>query len=147
MALQVGPVSDDDVAALVILEAQATPWGWNERQLSDSRAAGHKVLCVRDAGVPVAYAVTSQVLDEAELLNIVVALGHQGRGVATLLLSALLDDMRQQGALRCFLEVRESNVPAQALYRRAGFEVVGRRTGYYPAVTGREDALLMALNL
>ena len=47
-----------------------------------------------------------------------------------------------------WLEVRQSNAPAQRLYRQAGFEDIGLRRGYYPAgVHGREDALVMRLNL
>jgi ribosomal-protein-alanine N-acetyltransferase len=46
-----------------------------------------------------------------------------------------------------FLEVRPSNAKALALYRRAGFQQVGRRRGYYPGENGREDALIMRLPL
>jgi ribosomal-protein-alanine N-acetyltransferase len=46
-----------------------------------------------------------------------------------------------------FLEVRPSNAPGQGLYQRLGFEPIGRRRGYYPAGSSREDAVVMGLSL
>ncbi|MCG9958445.1 ribosomal-protein-alanine N-acetyltransferase, partial [Pseudomonas aeruginosa] len=50
-------------------------------------------------------------------------------------------------ARECFLEVRASNQAAYRLYERYGFNEIGRRRDYYPAVGGREDALVMACTL
>ncbi|MOA65737.1 ribosomal-protein-alanine N-acetyltransferase [compost metagenome] len=58
-----------------------------------------------------------------------------------------MQSAREQNAVECFLEVRESNQSAYRLYERYGFNEVGRRRGYYPAVDGREDALVMACTL
>jgi len=52
-----------------------------------------------------------------------------------------------RGAQRVFLEVRPSNTPALALYHREGFNEIGRRPRYYPAAQGREDAVVMAIEL
>ena len=54
---------------------------------------------------------------------------------------------RARGAVSVWLEVRESNVRARAIYERYGFSVLGRRPGYYPAPQGREDALLMSITV
>jgi len=65
-------------------------------------------------------------------------------------LRRLLDDAVGVGAEQCFLEVRESNHAAIALYLREGFAPVARRAGYYPAphgAAGREDALVMRRRL
>jgi ribosomal-protein-alanine N-acetyltransferase len=59
----------------------------------------------------------------------------------------LLALARGHGAKRMFLEVRPSNISGQGLYRRLGFETIGRRRGYYPAGAVREDAVVMALDL
>jgi len=53
----------------------------------------------------------------------------------------------KSGAKRCLLEVRASNAAARGLYRSLGFQVDGVRKNYYPAATGREDALLMSREL
>jgi ribosomal-protein-alanine N-acetyltransferase len=52
-----------------------------------------------------------------------------------------------KGAQRLLLEVRPSNLPARALYAASGFVEIGRRKHYYPAANGREDALVLALQL
>jgi ribosomal-protein-alanine acetyltransferase len=66
--------------------------------------------------------------DEREILNIAVTPAHRGKGIGERLLRRLLYSGRPG---EVFLEVRESNIRAQELYRRIGFEVVGRRPNYY----------------
>ncbi|MOA53014.1 ribosomal-protein-alanine N-acetyltransferase [compost metagenome] len=71
----------------------------------------------------------------------------QGRGLGLRLLEHLMQRAGELKAAECFLEVRESNQSAYRLYERYGFNEIGRRRGYYPAVGGREDALVMACTL
>ena len=59
----------------------------------------------------------------------------------------MLSTARDRGAQRIFLEVRPSNPQAIALYHSEGFNEIGRRPRYYPAVQGREDANVMAMEL
>ena len=66
-----------------------------------------------------------------------------GRGLRR----ALLGIARGEGAQRVFLEVRPSNPQAVALYQDEGFNEIGRRPRYYPTHQGREDAIVMALEL
>lgn len=80
--------------------------------------------------------------DEANLMNIAIAPAWQGLGLGERLLRATLAEMQARGAAVCTLEVRVGNARAQALYRRLGFEVTGRRQRYYR--DNGEDALLMA---
>jgi ribosomal-protein-alanine N-acetyltransferase len=82
---------------------------------------------------------------EVHIMNLASHPRVRGRGVARHLLRGLVAEARSRGAWRIFLEVRESNRPAQALYISEGFQVVGRRPRYYTD-TG-EDALLMVLEL
>jgi ribosomal-protein-alanine N-acetyltransferase len=64
------------------------------------------------------------------------------------MLQIVADQARGQGAAQLWLEVRGSNLRAQALYHRFGLETVGVRKRYYPAPDGsREDALVMSLTL
>ncbi|MGI9074666.1 MAG: GNAT family N-acetyltransferase [Bryobacteraceae bacterium] len=65
-------------------------------------------------------------LPQREILNLAVAPGYRGTGLATALLKHELSLQATH-----FLEVRESNLAAQALYRKCGFVVTGRRRGYY----------------
>jgi ribosomal-protein-alanine N-acetyltransferase len=86
------------------------------------------------------------VLDEAHLLNLSVVRTWQNKGCGAALLRRLCDMAREHGAIRMYLEVRPSNRAALALYRRSGFTDVGVRRGYYPALFGREDAIVMSVD-
>ena len=115
--------------------------------ISACRSDHEQVLVVEVDGSVHAFAVYHEVLDEATLLNIAVAKAEQGQGTGHRLLDALLTLLRDASIKRVLLEVRQSNRPALALYRRLGFKADGVRRNYYPGVRGREDAILMSLNL
>lgn len=141
------PATAADLPALATLEAATTTHGWSERQYHDSLDAGHAFLLLEIDGELCGHAVTMTTLDEAELLTIAIAAQRQGQGLGRLLLGELLDRLRRQGCSRLFLEVRESNRPARALYANSGFTETGLRKHYYPTATGREHAILMELGL
>ncbi len=90
------------------------------------------------------FAVASLIPPEAELETIAVDPCQQRRGIGRRLLLAVAEESARQGCKSLFLEVRASNMPAQALYRAAGFELTGNRPRYYTAP--EEDALLFRLN-
>ncbi len=79
--------------------------------------------------------------DEAHISTLAIRVTWRRQGLGELLLVALLNEARRLGASRATLEVRVSNVAAQNLYAKYGFEQVGRRTGYY--ADNREDALIL----
>jgi len=85
------------------------------------------------------------VLDEIHINNVATNPKFRGRGIGRLLLQTALRWGRQRGLRQAVLEVRAGNEAAQQLYRRCGFEVIGRRRGYYRSPV--EDALLMAVSL
>lgn len=87
------------------------------------------------------YLVAWFAADEAEIANVAVAAEWRGAGVGRHLLDVALRDGARRGVERTFLEVRESNVAARALYASRGFEVVGRRRNYYRHPL--EDALIL----
>jgi len=93
------------------------------------------------------YAILSVGAGEAHLLNICIDPGYRGQGLGRYLLGRMLDIARWNGAERLFLEVRPSNPLAKTLYESVGFDEIGRRPRYYPARNGREDAIVMALEL
>jgi ribosomal-protein-alanine N-acetyltransferase len=81
-------------------------------------------------------------VDEAHICNIAVAPAWRGRGLGELLLLSLIDAAAERGMSIVTLEVRISNDVAQRLYRKYGFEIVGRRKHYYS--DNGEDALIMS---
>lgn len=151
MSLAFRPMLPEDLSWVAERERELHLTPWSAGNFADSLEAGYSCWLAVDgdgsAPALVAYAVLLVVLDEAHLLNISVAKAHQRRGIGEAMLDFLFDRARQAGARQMFLEVRPTNEAAQALYRRAGFELVGRRKGYYPEPKGREDALVMRLPL
>lgn len=141
------PMADHDLDWVVEQEAALHRFPWSRANFADSLAAGYACLLMHDAGAPVGYAVVLGVLDEAHLLNISVIHAAQRRGLGSRLLGHLISTARDDGVRQFFLEVRPSNLPAIALYRCAGFVEIARRKGYYPSPDGREDAIVMRLEL
>ena len=86
-------------------------------------------------------------VEELHLLNICVRPDAQQSGCGKQLLKALCFQAQASGVSLILLEVRASNAAAQRLYQNFGFEYIGTRRNYYPATTGREDALVMKLTL
>jgi len=83
------------------------------------------------------------ILDETHIATLGVHPDYRGIGIGNQLLSVALEETARQGAKLATLEVRESNKVAQNIYRKFGFEKVGRRRRYYQ--DNREDAILMTL--
>lgn len=76
------------------------------------------------------FALTRRVADESELLTLAVDPDHQRQGIARHLLIQWLNDCAS-GVSIALLEVAADNIPARALYRDLGFEVIATRRGYY----------------
>lgn len=93
------------------------------------------------------YAICSIIADELHLLNLCVSQHQQRQGYARILLRRAIREAKALSLERIILEVRLSNAAARALYHSEGFEVIGRRKDYYPHVDGREDAIVMFLEL
>jgi ribosomal-protein-alanine N-acetyltransferase len=91
------------------------------------------------------FLVAHKIDTEWELENIVVSQASRRRGVGTLLVRELIEHARSAQGSRIFLEVRESNHGARALYCKAGFEEAGLRKGYYANPV--ENAILCRLSL
>ena len=131
--------------AVLAIEVQAYPFPWTRGNFIDSIAAGYlaRVLIAAD-GELIGYFVAMPGFEEMHLLNVTVAPRHEGRGHARRLLAELYALSASFAASALWLEVRESNARARALYLREGFDEAGRRRDYYPAPQGRrEDAVLM----
>lgn len=132
-----------DIEALVALDTATNTHPWNRAQWQDSLAQ-HLCLGLETEGKLAAFAVTMILPDEAELLLIAVDPARQRHGLGRTLLTALYSELATRQCTQLFLEVRESNSRARHFYTHAGMNEIGRRKHYYPAIQGREDALLLA---
>jgi ribosomal-protein-alanine N-acetyltransferase len=136
----------NDLGAVMAVEAGAYSHPWTRGNFVDSLASGYlaEVVTGDDAGL-VAYFVAMAGVGELHLLNITVATAWQGQGHGSALLRAVQGHAAALGLQSLWLEVRQTNLRARALYRRRGFAEVGVRKGYYPAAVQREDAVVMTL--
>lgn len=145
------PMRLGDLEAVAAIEARSFPTPWPvdgyRRELTANERAHYYVLTREAAGKRpvVGFAGHWMVAGEAHVSIIAVDPAWRGKSLGKLLLLNLLLVALEQGATLAMLEVRHRNRVAQGLYREYGFDVVGRRPGYYKD-TG-EDAVLMTLLL
>jgi len=122
---------------------------WTRQDIAGLLASpGVAGFLLTEGSSDIGMAICRVVADEAELLTVAVDPAHRRRGAARLLLGAVVDRVRGDGARTLFLEVGADNPGARTLYDSLGFRTAGRRAGYY-ARHGRPaaDAVIMRLNL
>lgn len=136
-----------DLDQVMEIERRAYPFPWTRGIFRDCLHAGYSARVIELDRQMIGYGVVSLGAAEAHLLNVCIDPRWQSRGYGRQLLRALVDLARERDAYRVFLEVRPSNLGAVALYQSEGFNEIGRRPRYYPAANGREDALVMAMEL
>ena len=140
-------ISLGDLDGIVRIERAVNPFPWGEEALRNTIASsGHHLMSLRE-GRAGGFLLSSFVLDEAQLLLIGVSPDWQGVGVGGQLLKELINRSQDQGQKLIYLEVRSGNERAIRLYRSLGFIDIGVRRDYYPGLVGREDAIVMSLQI
>lgn len=135
-----------DIPDVMQIERQSFGMPWQESTFRAlMRRPSASLLTAVASDKVVGFSVLWFAADEGELGDLAVDPEHRGHGIGRTLLERSIEEARLRGARSLYLEVRESNEAARALYDTAGFETVGRRTGYYSGP--REDACVMRLNL
>ncbi|MBQ8397024.1 MAG: ribosomal protein S18-alanine N-acetyltransferase [Clostridia bacterium] len=142
------PVERGDIPALAALEAACFPDPWNETGLGMLLGAPYGGLCAEQDGVIVGYVgwmyipAGNSLPAEAEITRIAVAPAARRQGLGRALLEGMLAMLcPDDGALTVYLDVRESNRAAQALYESLGFARQGTRPRFYGDEDAREYAL------
>ena len=126
---------------LAALERACFSAPWTRAQLAGQLPDDRHVFLIAVAGETVlGYANFLHVLDEGDIGNVAVAPEHRRQGIADALLDALCARAAALDLAFLTLEVRASNAPAIALYRKHGFQAVGQRRNYYQKPD--EDALI-----
>ncbi len=148
MTLLIEPMRREDLPAVLAIEVASFARPWTEEMFENELARGDisEILVARDseAGNPppiAGYLCVWVVGEEMHINNVAVNPRRRRRGIGAALLEAALDHGRLRRARRAFLEVRASNVTAQSLYRRFGFQAAGIRKRYYDQPV--EDAVVM----
>jgi ribosomal-protein-alanine N-acetyltransferase len=140
------PMTEADLDSVLKIEYAAFSHPWTRGIFLDGLKS-YEIWLMFEGEQQVGHGVINVIIDEAHLLNITVKPESQGRGLGLLLLDRLMKRAYELNGRECFLELRASNQSAYRLYERYGFNEIGRRRDYYPAVGGREDALVMACTL
>lgn len=136
-----------DLPAIMAIERVAYEFPWTEGIMRDCFRFGYVCKVYESRAGILGYGILSIGAGECHFLNICIAPSQQRRGHGARLVKALLDIARQARARSAILEVRASNLAAFKLYDKLGFNEIGVRKNYYPTRTGREDALVLALEL
>ena len=146
--ITISPIEAQDFDALYAIEQAAHALPWSLGTLKNNQAERYLNLKIVEGHQIYGFAICQTVLDEATLFNIAIDPQKQGLGLGRQLLNELITQLRQKGILTLWLEVRESNKKAQALYDSLGFNQVDIRKNYYPTPDGkRENAVVMAAYL
>lgn len=124
------------------IEQRAHQVPWSKAVFFASTGRGYRWRQAVCANQVAGFTICQQIADELTLHNIAVDAASQRQGVGSALLLDVLD-YADDNQLMVFLEVRQSNTAAIALYQRYGFSSVGRRPNYYPTAHGTEDAIVM----
>ena len=139
---------EDDALLLHLCERECFPEDpWSEKMFSqnlENPSCRVYILYNTQLTKIIAYGVLYVCADEADLANIAVLPSFRRGGTGRALLHRMMQDAREMGAERTFLEVRESNAPARSLYGSYGFAELGIRKNYYK--NPRENAIIMVLD-
>lgn len=145
--LTIEPMGFADIEAVHQIESSCHTHPWSKTLFLSNFGTRYFNHLLLENDQIVGYFVASSVAGEVTLMNVAIAPTKQGAGYGHKLLQFLLDYTKQNDEQEIWLEVRESNVHALALYAKLGFVEVDRRKGYYPCDSGREDALIMCCYL
>lgn len=141
------PMQQADIDCVMDIEHSAYDFPWTAGIFRDCLRVGYCCWLLRQLNHIDAYSIMTVGAGEAHILNLCVRPDMQGRGLGRAMLEHLLELAVDHRADTVFLEVRPSNGLAINLYENAGFNCVGVRRNYYPAFSGREDALILAKSL
>ena len=143
------PVTLKSVTSLMVIENACHSHPWSEKTFSSCIGGRYFGDYAQQDNDLVGFFIGEFVVDEATLMDICVKPTMQGQGLGKRLLNQFIEQAKNKGAVKIWLEVRAKNISAQMLYINTGFVEVSRRTGYYPSANGfgYEDAIVMCLEL
>lgn len=144
---EIRPMCESDLDQVIRIERQIFLFPWSLANFADSLKAGYLCRVMEENLTILGYSILMIGPDESHILTLGINPDWQRRGLGEKMLHYLIDLSAEHGAKSVLLDVRESNQGAARLYRQLGFEQIGKRKGYYPAMCGREDALVMQLRL
>lgn len=144
--MKIVKMKPEHVSAVAELERRCFSDPWSEKSVASELENPLSLWLIAETDGAVAGYVGSQtVLDSADMMNLAVSPEFRRQGIGEQLVNCLVEALRENGVKSLLLEVRFSNEPAKQLYQKLGFEIVGKRPGYYEKP--REDALILRKEL
>lgn len=147
MNVELRRMRTDDLGDVLRNERRGYTHPWSEGIFRDCLGHGYECWVLIEGSKTIGHGILSVAAGESHLLNVCVNPDCQGNGFGRVLVEHMLARAAAMKASTVFLEVRPSNIIAFQLYEKLGFNEVGVREGYYPAFTGREDAIVLAKEL
>ena len=133
-------LADAEAVHAIEVETFPEPWSLQSFQEEMARNACARYIVAEEDGVVLGYAGAWLILDEGHITNVAVTKSRRGEGIGEALMRALMQYAANMGVQYMTLEVRKTNLIAQALYRKLRFIQLGVRKRYYE--DNGEDALL-----
>lgn len=137
----------EDIDAVLAIEETTYPFPWTREIFTDCLRVGYACFGLQIGPELGGYSIHNWGAGECHLLNLCVHPDWRCHGYGSMLLEHAIAHARHLGCEVMFLEVRPSNSDAARLYRKRGFDEIGVRPAYYRAEGGREDAVVMRLEL
>ncbi|WP_105213230.1 ribosomal protein S18-alanine N-acetyltransferase [Pseudoalteromonas sp. T1lg22] len=138
------PLGEQHLADMMVIERACHSHPWSETLMRSCMSGRYFCTGLFIDNTLLGFYVAEQAGPDITLVDICVAPSQQGQGLGKVLMQSLIKDSNARNAELLFLEVRESNVAAIALYEGCGFIANGVRKKYYP---DGEDATLMMCEL
>ncbi len=139
-------MTPEDLDQVVELDQHSFPTPWPRKsfefEINENKASNMWVAEVEDNKI-VGYVVLWLLVDEAHVGTITVDETYRRQRIGFTLLCKSMTELQEKGAVTATLEVRESNAAGQNLYRKFGFQLVGKRPGYYQ--DNHENAMIMEM--
>ena len=144
--MQIRPMTKEDCGQVAAIEATSFSVPWSLKAFTETvEKENFRYFVAEEEGEIIGYCGFLFVLDEAEIPNVCVKSSARKRGVGKQMMSVLMEEAKKLGMAVLYLEVRESNTPARALYKSLGFEENGIRKNFYEHPV--EHAVLMSKTL
>ncbi len=141
------PMRSSDLRAILEIEQQVYNFPWSDKTFRDCLSVGYLCWVCERIDQVVAYGILSIGAGEAHVMNICVSPHVQRQGYGVAMMNKLIEVAKENRTQSLLLEVRPTNFSALNMYQKMGFNEIGVRKAYYPAPNGREDALMLGIEL
>ncbi len=136
-----------DLKDILSIEIQNQVALWSLNNFQESLTARDYFKVIKLNNETVAFIIAKVMSFECEIVNLGVKISMRKKKLASQLLNNLIDFSKANCIKQIFLEVRVSNIAAISLYDKFNFSEIGSRPNYYITEHGKEDALIMGVNL